>query len=87
MISPYTPGTTPAILVGRHEQIDGARADLAMMATYGRFLGRVRVDIGSRGVGKTSLLKAVRDAALEAGAVVAWVTARGDESLVVALAH
>ena len=56
--SPYTPGTTPTVLVGRGEQLDGARADLAVMATYGRFQGRVRVDIGSRGVGKTSLLKA-----------------------------
>lgn len=85
--SPYTPGEAPPVLVGRHEQVERARADLALMATYGRFHGRVRVDIGSRGVGKTSLLKAVRDAAAEAGAVVAWVTARGDESLVASLTH
>lgn len=85
--SPYTPGEAPPVLVGRHEQVERARADLALMATYGRFHGRVRVDIGSRGVGKTSLLKAVREAAAEAGAVVAWVTARGDESLVAALTH
>lgn len=85
--SPYTPGEAPTVLVGRHEQVERARADLALMATYGRFHGRVRVDIGSRGVGKTSLLKTVRDAAAEAGAVVAWVTARGDESLVAALTH
>lgn len=85
--SPYTPGAAPAVLVGRHDQVERARADLALMATYGRFHGRVRVDIGSRGVGKTSLLKAVRDAAAEAGAVVAWVTARGDESLVASLSH
>lgn len=75
------------MLVGRHEQVERARADLALMATYGRFHGRVRVDIGSRGVGKTSLLKATRDAATEAGAVVAWVTARGDESLIASLTH
>jgi hypothetical protein len=85
--SPYTPGEAPPVLVGRHEQVERARADLALMATYGRFHGRVRVDIGSRGVGKTSLLKAVRDAATESGAVVAWVTARGDESLIASLTH
>ncbi|GAA5140262.1 ATP-binding protein [Nocardioides marinquilinus] len=85
--SPYTPGEAPPVLVGRHEQVERARADLALMATYGRFRGRVQVDVGSRGVGKTSLLKAVRDAAAEAGAVVAWVTARGDESLVASLGH
>ncbi len=85
--SPYTPGEAPSVLVGRHDQVERARGDLALMATYGRFHGRVRVDIGSRGVGKTSLLKAVRDAAAEAGAVVAWVTARADESLVASLTH
>lgn len=75
------------MLVGRHDQVERARADLALMATYGRFHGRVRADIGSHGVGTTSLLKAVRDAAAEAGAVVARVTARGDESLVASLGH
>ncbi len=80
--SPYTPGEVPQVLVGRDDQLEAARADLALMSTYGRFHGRIRVDLGSRGVGKTSLLKAVQDAALEAGAVTAWVTARADESLV-----
>lgn len=83
--SPYTPGESPTVLVGRREQVEAAEADLALLATYARFLGRVRVDIGSRGVGKTSLLKAVQDAALKAGTVTAWVTARGDESLVASL--
>ncbi|MCY7395770.1 MAG: ATP-binding protein [Nocardioides sp.] len=83
--SPYTPGESPTFLVGRREQVEAAEADLALLAHYGRFLGRVRVDIGSRGVGKTSLLKAIREAALEAGAVTAWVTARADESLVASL--
>lgn len=89
--SPYAPGEAPPVLVGRGAQIADAQTDLALLATYGRFLGRVRVHVGSRGVGKTSLLKAVRDEAQQAGAVVAWVTARGDESLiatlVAALAH
>ncbi len=80
--SPYTPGETPPVLVGRDDQLESARSDLALMSTYGRFHGRIRVDLGSRGVGKTSLLKGVQDAALEAGAVTAWVTARADESLV-----
>lgn len=85
--SPYTPGAAPTVLAGRREQLESAEADLALVATYGRFLGRVRVDIGSRGVGKTSLLKAVQDSASQAGMVVAWVTARADESLVASLVH
>lgn len=85
--SPYSPGATPAVLAGRREQIEAAQSDLAVVATFARFVGRVRVDIGPRGVGKTSLLKAVRDAAGEAGLVTAWVTARADEGLVASLVH
>ena len=66
--SPYTPGEAPPVLVGRGAQLSDAQADLALLATYGRFLGRVRVHVGSRGVGKTSLLKAVRDEAARARA-------------------
>lgn len=85
--SPYTPGAAPHVLAGRREQIEAAEGDLALVATYGRFHGRVRVDIGSRGVGKTSLLKSVRESAAAAGLVTVWVTARADESLVAALVH
>ncbi len=85
--SPYSPGSTPSVLSGRVEQVEAARADLAVVATYARFVGRIRVDIGPRGVGKTSLLKAVRSEAAEAGLVTAWVTARADEGLVPSLVH
>ncbi len=85
--SPYTPGAAPSVLAGRREQVESAEADLAVVATYGRFQGRVRVDIGSRGVGKTSLLKTVRESAARVGMVTAWVTARADESLVTSLVH
>ena len=85
--SPYSPGSAPAVLTGRVEQVKAARADLAVVATYARFVGRIRVDIGPRGVGKTSLLKAIRGEAAEAGMVTAWVTARADEGLVSSLVH
>lgn len=85
--SPYSPGAPPAVLAGRREQVEAAQAELAVVATFARFVGRVRVDIGPRGVGKTSLLKAVRDAGAEAGLVTAWVTARTDEGLVASLVH
>ena len=85
--SPYTPGAAPSVLAGRREQVESAEADLAVVATYARFQGRIRVDIGSRGVGKTSLLKTVRESAAGVGMVTAWVTARTDESLVTSLVH
>lgn len=87
LASPYSPGSAPLVLAGRRLQVEAAQADLARVATFGGFVGRVRVDVGPRGVGKTSLLKAVRSHADEAGLVTAWVTARADESLVASLVH
>lgn len=80
--SPYTPGSVPLVLAGRDAQLAQIRDQLGGVATYGTFVGRIRVEIGSRGVGKTSLLKAVQDTAAEAGFVTVWGTARTDESLV-----
>ncbi|GGF54571.1 hypothetical protein GCM10011519_30600 [Marmoricola endophyticus] len=85
--SPYSPGAAPTFLSGRREQLDSAQAELGLVATYARFVGRIRVEVGQRGVGKTSLLRAVRAQAEEAGFVTAWVTARADERLVGALVH
>lgn len=85
--SPYTPGSVPLVFAGRDSQLAQVRNELGGVATYGRFVGRIRVETGSRGVGKTSLLKAVQDAAAEGGFVTAWVTARGDESLARQIAH
>jgi hypothetical protein len=85
--SPYTPGSVPLVLAGRDAQLSQVRHELGAVATFGRFAGRIRVETGSRGVGKTSLLKAVQDTAAEAGFVTAWATARADESLAAQLAN
>lgn len=85
--SPYTPGSVPLVLAGRDVQLAQVRNTLGGVATYGRLVGRIRVETGSRGLGKTSLLKAVQDTAAEAGFVTAWVTARADESLAAQVAH
>jgi AAA ATPase domain len=85
--SPYTPGSVPLVLAGRDAQLAQVRNALGGVATYGHFLGRIRVETGSRGVGKTSLLKAVQDTAAEAGFVTVWATARTDESLAGQIAH
>jgi AAA ATPase domain len=85
--SPYTPGSVPLVFAGRDAQLAQVRNALGGVATYGRFLGRIRVETGSRGVGKTSLLKAVQDTAAEAGFVTVWATARVDESLAGQIVH
>lgn len=65
--SPYTPGSVPLVLAGRDAPLTQIRTQLGGVATYGQFVGRIRVETGPRGVGKTSLLKAVQDSAAEAG--------------------
>jgi hypothetical protein len=85
--SPYKPGSVPLVLAGRDAQLAQIRTQLGGVATYGQFIGRIRVETGIRGVGKTSLLKAVQDTAAEAGFVTVWVTARADESLAAQIAH
>ncbi|MGH3424323.1 MAG: AAA family ATPase, partial [Nocardioidaceae bacterium] len=82
-----TPGSVPRVLAGRDAELAQLRNDLGGVATYGHFVGRIRVETGPRGVGKTSLLKAVRQAAVEAGFITAWATARADDSLVGEIAH
>lgn len=82
--SPYTPGTVAHLLPGRERQLAQMERILVTKVVEGRFEGRIRVDIGARGVGKTSLLREVERRARSYGVVTVWVTA-GEGSLVDAL--
>lgn len=84
--SPYTPGQVAREVVGRAEQLAEIGELLMYMAELGRLIGRIRVDTGPRGVGKTSLLREVQREAEARGVVTVWVTAGGDEPLVAAIA-
>lgn len=55
--SPYIPEETAREVPGREPQLTDIAGVLARVALDGRFAGRIRVDIGPRGVGKTSLLR------------------------------
>ena len=83
--SPYSPGSAPRIFSGRQAQLEAVRQDLALVSTYARFIGRIRIETGVRGVGKTALLTVTRDEAQQAGFVVSFATARPDESLTMQL--
>ena len=52
-----------------------------------RFVGRIRVDLGPRGVGKTSLLRAAERNARKVGAATIWVTAGEDSALLAEIGH
>ncbi|MUM17998.1 ATP-binding protein [Mycobacterium sp. CBMA271] len=84
--SPYTPGQVAREVVGRAEQLAEIGERLMYMSELGRLIGRIRVDTGPRGVGKTSLLREVQRDAEARGVVTVWVTAGGDEPLIQAIA-
>lgn len=82
--SPYTPGQVASAVPGRDAQIEAIRERLAYVGQFHRFAGRIRVDVGPRGVGKTSLLRAMQAEADGLGFVTVWITA-GDGPFLVAL--
>ncbi|QDZ41971.1 ATP-binding protein [Corynebacterium sp. sy039] len=79
--SPYTPGTIAHDIIGRDSQIEQIQQQLALLATFPRFMGRIEVYVGSRGVGKTSLLRRAQHYAEELGFHTVWVTA-GDSPFI-----
>lgn len=85
--SPYTPGEIAREVPGRRAQLADIEERLDTLATVQRLVGRVRVDVASRGMGKTSLLRAAEGLAHERGLVSLWVTAGTGRPLAVDLAE
>ncbi|HET9102926.1 MAG TPA: ATP-binding protein [Solirubrobacteraceae bacterium] len=85
--SPYTPGEVAREVPGRGEQLAQVDERLAYLVDLQRLVGRIRVDLGSRGLGKTSLLREVQRRAQARGAVTVWVTAGERLGLVAAIAE
>lgn len=78
--SPYTPGEVTTFLPGRETHMRRLRSQMQLVADEGAFIARPRVFVGSRGVGKTSLLRYAQKAARERGLATVWITA-GDADL------
>lgn len=74
-LSPYTPGEVAREVPGREAQLQQIGGMLTLPALHGRFSGRIRVDVGPRGVGKTSLLRRVHEDAILLGLAPVYVTA------------
>ncbi|WP_394217040.1 AAA family ATPase [Brachybacterium vulturis] len=74
-LSPYTPGEVAREVPGREAQLQQIGGMLTLPALHGRFSGRIRVDVGPRGVGKTSLLRRVHEDASRLGLAPLYVTA------------
>jgi hypothetical protein len=84
--SPYTPGEVAREIPGRAVQLAQMDERLAYMIDLHRLVGRVRVDVAARGIGKTSLLREVQRRAEARAALTIWVTAGEDMGLIPALA-
>lgn len=82
--SPYTPGQVATAIPGRDAQVEAMRERLGYVSQFRRLAGRIRVDVGPRGVGKTSLLRTMQADAKAAGFESVWVTA-GDGPFLAAL--
>ncbi|WP_382309618.1 ATP-binding protein [Herbiconiux sp. UC225_62] len=84
--SPYTPGDLARDVPGRGLQIAEFDERLSYLVDLQRLVGRIRVDHGPRGYGKTSLLRHYQRRAEARGAITVWVTAGEEGGLVAQLA-
>lgn len=84
--SPYTPGSLAHALPGRDPQMIGIQERLGYLSYKRSLVGRARVFVGPRGVGKTSLLRLAQREAEKLGFATIWVTAGDERPLAAALA-
>src|SRR6478672_13522910 len=84
--SPYSPGAVPVYLAGRGAELETIRVRLARTGMLGRSGGPLLAFYGSRGLGKTSLLRAAQHEAAAAGYLTVWVTGRDDVTIAPELA-
>ncbi|WP_193614316.1 AAA family ATPase [Nocardioides lijunqiniae] len=87
LASPYAPGSSPGYLAGRGRELDDIRNRLARMSALGRSGGPLLAFYGSRGLGKTSLLREAQRDARRAGYLTVWVTGRDDVDMAPDLAR
>lgn len=84
--SPYTPGALAMEVPGRDPQMAGIRERLDYLDYRRSLVGRVRVFVGPRGVGKTSMLRLAQRDAEARGFTTVWVTTGDEQPLAAALA-
>lgn len=76
MLANYGPN-----LPGRATQANDINERLAYVSTFQRLNGRIRVDVGPRGVGKTSLLRTAEESAKNSNFATIFITAGGGSFL------
>lgn len=83
VLSPYSPGAgvTPPVLAGRDAELTAAQALLGRTAAFGRPAPAPLILTGSRGVGKTVILRAMAANAREVRFIAVELSADGASSL------
>lgn len=81
LLSPYTPGVAATFTPGRERQVGMLERVIVGVAGQSTFEGRVQVLQGARGVGKTSVLRAVERTARRLGLSTVFVTAGADGAM------
>ncbi|WP_158607499.1 ATP-binding protein [Flexivirga caeni] len=85
--SPYTPGEVARSVPGRSVPLGQIEERLAYLSDLQRLVGRIRVDQGPRGVGKTSLLHEASLMATRRDILTIWVTAGEASGLATSIAR
>jgi hypothetical protein len=83
--SPYTPGEVAREVPGRAVPLAEIDERLSYLVDLQRLVGRIRVEVAPRGLGKTSLLRQAQRNAEARGALTVWVTAGEDIGLITAI--
>lgn len=81
LLSPYTPGELPRVLVGRARERERIRNQLGRVASFAEMAGPTLVLHAPRGFGKTSLLRHAEAEAGPLGFVCAWVACAKNQPL------
>ncbi len=83
--SPYTPGELARAVPGREAPLTAIAERLTHLAQLQRLVGRIRVDYGPRGRGKTSMLREAQHRADAMALLTIWATATRSDSLIKAV--
>lgn len=79
--SPYTPGVVARAVPGREAQIGVYEERAVLISELQQFIGRIRVEVAPRGMGKTSLLRQAQKKMEGNQIATIWVTAGEDFGL------
>lgn len=73
--SPYTPGDVARSVPGREAQLGVYEERALLISEVQQFVGRIRVEVAPRGMGKTSLLRQAQKKMEDNQVATVWVTA------------